>query len=147
LDLGPVIVGPGPWDPNGYYPLPFELISKDKATGTIDLLIHVTNVPALGYRVIWIGGLSNEPSDSDRSDTKITSSGTGLSISNKTLTLKVDKTSGCVTSLIDNKSNAETIAPNACGNQLQFLKTLPRNSMHGILTQGRWMLLQRDRQS
>ena len=33
---------------------------------------------------------------------------------------------GCITSLYDKRSNFETLAPRACGNQLQFFKDTPK---------------------
>ena len=38
----------------------------------------------------------------------------------------MDKQTGCITSLYDKKTNFETLAPGACGNQLQTFKDLPK---------------------
>ena len=50
-----------------------------------------------------------------------------ITLENEILRLAVDKQSGCITSLFDKKSNFETLASGACGNQLQFFKDTPKD--------------------
>ncbi len=47
-------------------------------------------------------------------------------LENGKIRLKVDNSSGCITSLVDVKSGVESIAPGGCGNQLQFFKDTPK---------------------
>jgi len=51
----------------------------------------------------------------------------GLTLENATLKVTVDKETGCITSLYDKKTQFETLAPGACGNQLQTFKDLPKD--------------------
>jgi alpha-mannosidase len=51
----------------------------------------------------------------------------GLTIENAALKVIVDKQTGCITSLYDKRTNFETLAPEACGNQLQTFKDLPKD--------------------
>jgi alpha-mannosidase len=97
----------------------------DQKTGVSDVKLHVLKVPALGYKVVWVGAGSPAKAGGESSaDGK--ESGNSITLENGTLRLAVDKQSGCVTSLFDKKSNFETIASGACGNQLQFFKDTPK---------------------
>jgi alpha-mannosidase len=49
-----------------------------------------------------------------------------LTLQNAALKVTVDKQTGCITSLYDKKTSFEALAPNACGNQLQTFKDLPK---------------------
>jgi alpha-mannosidase len=44
----------------------------------------------------------------------------------KSLRVVIDKKTGCITSLISLPSNTDSLAPNACGNQLQTFKDTPK---------------------
>jgi alpha-mannosidase len=98
--------------------------STDDKTNTADVRMNVAKVPALGYKVVWIGeGARRLP----ESGTKANESGNSITLENGTLRLAIDKQSGCITSLYDKKSNFETLASGACGNQLQFFKDTPKD--------------------
>jgi len=93
--------------------------AKDKQGESATLSVHADNVPALGYKLVWIN-----PSNRN------IHGGTGPRIpklQNDSVSVAVDRATGCITSLLDRKSNAETIAPGACGNQLQFFKDTPKD--------------------
>jgi alpha-mannosidase len=97
----------------------------ETGVGSGDYRIHVRNVPPLGYKVLLFGPLMHGagcPPYSNRNDLS-----NSFSTENATLKLTVDNTTGCITSLIDSNSKAETIAPGACGNQLQFFKDTPKD--------------------
>jgi alpha-mannosidase len=97
----------------------------ETGVGTGDYRIHVRNVTSFGYKVLLFGPLMHGagcPGSSKRNDLS-----NSFSTENAALKLTVDKTTGCITSLIDNNSKAETIAPGACGNQLQFFKDTPKD--------------------
>jgi len=96
----------------------------DEAAGAADVRLHVLKVPALGYKVVWLGGkgAAKNESDADAKD-----SGTAITLENATLRVTVDKSTGCVTSLYQKKTQFETLASGACGNQLQFFKDTPKD--------------------
>ncbi len=52
---------------------------------------------------------------------------TGTTIENANLRVTVDPSTGCITSLFNKKGNFETLAPNACGNELQAFKDTPKD--------------------
>jgi alpha-mannosidase len=98
----------------------------DDKTGVSDVRLHVLHVPALGYKVVWVGGKggAKEPAEQDVAAKE---SGNAITLENGTLRLSVDKQSGCITSLFQKKTNFETIASGGCGNQLQFFKDTPKD--------------------
>ena len=98
--------------------------STDEKTGVSNVKLHVLKVPALGYKVVWIGG--NHAKEKAESGAEASESGDSIKLENGILRLVVDKQSGCITSLFDKKAKFETIAPGGCGNQLQFFKDTPK---------------------
>jgi len=97
----------------------------DDASGASDVQLHVLKVPALGYKVVWLGAGSH--AKSNESDAVAKDSSDSITLENATLRLVVDKQSGCISSLYDKTSKFETLAPGACGNQLQFFKDNPKD--------------------
>ncbi len=95
-------------------------------TGVSDVRLHVLKVPALGYKVVWLGA-GNRAKMSAGSDVGAKESGNSIGLENDTLRLTIDKQSGCITSLFHKKTNFETLASGACGNQLQFFKDTPKD--------------------
>ncbi len=98
----------------------------DEKTGVSDVRLHVMKVPALGYKVVWVGG-ANRGKQNAESDAQAKDSGSAITLENAALRVSVDKQSGCITSLFQKKSNFETITSGACGNQLQFFKDTPKD--------------------
>jgi alpha-mannosidase len=100
---------------------PALLVAHDDAAGTVTLRVPVQNVPALGYKTLWIdpsaAGLRGIAETADR----------GLELNDEVLRLHVDKVTGCITDIIDSKSKTESLAPGGCGNQLQFFKDTPKD--------------------
>ena len=97
--------------------LPSQILSSDSATNTYHVLVDVKDVPSIGYEVLHaVPG--RRPF---ASDLKVN----GLTIENSYLKLTVDPTTGCITSLYDKKDNFESLAPGACGDQLQTFKDKP----------------------
>ena len=99
--------------------LPSEVVHSDDKTNSYKLLVDVSDVPSLGYVVLHVVP-GNKPFTSDLKTE-------GLTIENAALKVVVDKQTGCITSLYDKKTNFETLAPGACGNQLQTFKDLPKD--------------------
>jgi alpha-mannosidase len=109
-----------------------NIASFDPKTGIAELVVPVEHVPALGYKVLQLESTASSLGTGAKSlpgnireETKTGANGT-VTISNSYLSVSVDGRSGCITSLFDKRSNYETFAPGACGNQLQFFKDLPK---------------------
>jgi alpha-mannosidase len=99
--------------------VPSQILKSDAKTNTYSLLILAENVPSMGYRVLHVVA-GTRPFASDlKAD--------GLTLENAALKVTVDKQTGCITSLYDKKAKFETLAPGACGNQLQTFKDLPKD--------------------
>jgi len=82
----------------------------------------VSHVPAMGYKIEYVGGKKRTEYFGGASPVE---SGNTIALDTRRLHVAVDKTTGCITSL---KTDAiETLAPGACGNQLQFFKDTPRD--------------------
>jgi alpha-mannosidase len=99
--------------------VPSQVLSSDAATHTFKLLLAVRNMPSLGYEVVHVVPGSRPFA----SDLKVD----GLTLENAALRVTVDKTTGCITSLFDKKSNFETLASGACGNELQLFHDTPKD--------------------
>jgi alpha-mannosidase len=100
-------------------------VKNDDKTGFADVKLHVLKVPAMGYKVVWVGGSTKEKRENE-SGAEARESGSSISLENSTLRVSVDKQSGCITSLFFKKSSFETLASGACGDQLQFFKDTPK---------------------
>ena len=99
--------------------LPSTVLSSDKGINTYKLLVEAKNVPSMGYQVLHV-----VPGEKPfTSDLKVN----GLTLENATVRVTVDKTTGCITSLFDKKSNFETLASGGCGNELQAFKDTPKD--------------------
>ena len=99
--------------------LPTEILSTDKTTHTFHLLVEAKDVPSMGYEVLHaVAGKRPFVSDLKVND---------LTLENANLRVTVDKTTGCITSLFDKKSNFETLAKDSCGNELQLFKDTPKD--------------------
>jgi alpha-mannosidase len=100
-------------------------VKPDDKTDFADVKLHVLHVPPLGYKVVWIGGKGAAERDEHAVSTK--ESGDSITLENEALRVTVNKSSGCVTSLFEKKSNFEALASGACGNQLQLFKDTPKD--------------------
>ena len=99
--------------------LPSEIVSSNTTTNTYHLIVQAKDVPSLGYEVLHVvPGKKPFASDLKASET---------TLENSFLKVTVDPSNGCITSLYDKKSNFESLASGACGNQLQVFKDTPLN--------------------
>jgi alpha-mannosidase len=99
-------------------------VKPDGKTDFADVKLHVLHVPALGYKVVWLGkGVAGR----DEHPVTAKDAGDTITLENESLRVTVNKQSGCVTSLLEKKSNFESLASGACGNQLQFFKDTPKD--------------------
>jgi alpha-mannosidase len=99
------------------------VVKRDSTTGVVTLNIPAVDVPALGYKVLWLDsahGSANSLPQGTESE-----SANSLVLENRSLRVAVDKTSGCITSLFDKRANFETLAAGTCGNELQAFKDAP----------------------
>jgi len=98
-----------------------EESSVDPKTGVANLTFHVANVPALGYKVVRIGGKhSGAVVGAAASD-----QGGTLQLSDHDLRVTVDKKTGCITSLT--VGGYESLAKGGCGNELEAFKDTPKD--------------------
>jgi alpha-mannosidase len=100
--------------------------TTDPTTGVSQVRLNVAHVPALGYKVVWIGA-GKGTSKSGQSDVAAKETSGSITLDSGVLRVAVDKQSGCITSLFDKKTSFESIAAGGCGNQLQFFKDLPKD--------------------
>ncbi len=96
--------------------------AQGKSAESSDVTLHVANVPALGYKVVWTG-----KGGSAEKGATVAEQGTSITLANASVRVAIDKGTGCITNLAEKKSNFETIASGACGNQLQFFKDNPKD--------------------
>ena len=85
--------------------------------------LHVDHVPAMGYKVVHVAGLKSGKSAA----AMVSDTGSMIALDNGRVHVAVDKSTGCITSLQDLATKFETIAANACANQLQFFKDTPKD--------------------
>ena len=99
-----------------------ESSSIDPKTGVAELKFHVSNVPALGYKVVRVvsgkhGATVNAAAASDQGGT--------VKLTDHDLSMTVDKKTGCITSLT--VAGYESLTKGACGNELQAFKDTPKD--------------------
>jgi alpha-mannosidase len=102
-----------------------EVKPEDK-TDSAEVKLHVLHVPALGYKVVWIGGGKGTTEPAEKA-VSAKDAGDSISLENAMQRVTVSKQTGCITSLFDKKSNFEALSTGACGNQLQFFKDTPKD--------------------
>ncbi|HEX3373999.1 MAG TPA: glycoside hydrolase family 38 C-terminal domain-containing protein [Edaphobacter sp.] len=111
---------------SGHHLVPLQVLSHDATTNTFKVLMHVNEVPALGYTVLHALGEHGLGGVLFSGGPKLDEGPATITLSNEHLKLTISKKTGCITSLIDLKTNTEALAPNACGNQLQTFKDTPK---------------------
>ncbi len=113
-------------DPARNLALGEETISADQQTGAAEVRVHVNDVPALGYKVVAIS--PETASDSLRFiHVKARETASSIVLEDNAVRVAVDRHTGCITSVYDGRAKFETLAPDACGNQLEFFKDTPKN--------------------
>ncbi len=100
-------------------PQTFQVLSRNPALNTYQLLIEANDVPSLGYRMFQV--IPGERTAG--TDLKAN----GLTLENAALRLSVDSKTGCISSLYDKRSKFEFIASNGCGNELIAFKDTPKD--------------------
>ena len=102
-------------------PVLSQVIAKDAATHSFEVLARLENVPALGYEVLHAAPGRAD----DKSDLKVEDQAGSYVLSNAKVRVVIDKKNGCMTSV--QLAGKETLAAGACGNQLQTYKDTPKN--------------------
>ena len=105
-------------------PLLTQVLKHDASTNTFTVLARVDDLPSLGYKLLHAQG--HDASDDEKKFVKTSDKPDAITLENGTVRVAVSKQTGCITSLVDIKSGNETLAPNACGNQLQTFKDTPQ---------------------
>ncbi len=107
------------------HPLATQVVSSSTATNTFTALVRTAEIPALGYAVLHAAAATEKVGHA--TDLTLGNNADRYVLSNSHLKLAVDRKTGCITSLVSLPANAESLAPNACGNQLQTFKDTPKN--------------------
>ena len=96
-----------------------EILSRGN-DGVFEISFHADDVPAMGYKIFELtdGMAPGGPVWPPEYDSK------GFELVDQDMTVVVDKTTGCITSI--KRNGIEALAPNSCGNQLQFFKDTPK---------------------
>jgi alpha-mannosidase len=106
------------------------IVSRDQGTGLTEISFRAEGIPALGYKVFHL-----VPEDRSATTTPVPpytpKQETGskeLVLQNEKdgLSVRVSTDTGCITSLRDEKTKYEWLAPGACGNELQAFKDTPK---------------------
>jgi alpha-mannosidase len=110
-----------------------EVLSRNMETGEVELKFYAYNIPALGYKAFRVGpawkpkkgdpgmgcvhgyeGVNQDPRGKD------------YFLSRGHLHVSINKITGCISSIRDNETKYETLAPGSCGNELQLFKDTPK---------------------
>jgi alpha-mannosidase len=98
--------------------LPSIILSENSQANIYHLLVNANDVPSLGYKIVYaIPEKRDAESDLQVHDT---------TLENSALRVTVDKSTGCIVSLYDKKTNFESIAKGGCGNELQVFSDTPK---------------------
>lgn len=101
-------------------PLVSEVSVANPDTNSFHVKVLVPDVPSMGYEEIYARPVPSAKS----APSGLTAN--GFTLENKFVKVTVDPKTGCITSLIDRKTNFNAIASGACGNVLETFKDLPK---------------------
>jgi alpha-mannosidase len=103
-------------------PLPAEISVKNAETHTFQVRALVADVPSLGYTMVYA-----RPAASKATNTAgVQVSGDGHTLENEFVRVTIDPKNGCITSLVNKKTNYDAIAAGGCGNQLTAFVDKPK---------------------
>ncbi len=98
--------------------VPSQIVATDAATHTFHVMLQAGAVPSMGYQVLHaVPGHKDFASDLKAHD---------FTMENAALRVVVDPKTGCITSLLDKRSGFESLASNACGNELEAFTDKPK---------------------
>ncbi len=93
---------------------------QNPATHTFTVRALVPDVPSLGYAMVYARPASGA------SAAGVQVSADGHTLENQFLRVTVDPKTGCITSLVNKKTNFDAIAAGGCGNRLQAFVDTPK---------------------
>ena len=98
-----------------------ETSLQNSETHTFSVKALVPDVPSLGYELIHVrpGGSGKQAAVQVSTD--------GHTIENQFVRVTVDPKTGCITSLVNKKTNFDAIAAGGCGNRLQAFVDTPKD--------------------
>ena len=102
--------------------LPSESSLSNSATHTFSVRALVPDVASMGYMLIYARPAAARAGTVPG----VQVSADGHTLENQFLRLTVDPKTGCITSLVNKKTNFDAIAAGACGNQLQAFVDTPK---------------------
>jgi len=111
-------------DPSTGGGVPFHVISADERTGIVDVEVAILDVPPMGYKVLEVTPFTAANQLRAGLGAPAEQTPDSITLRGSSLRLTIDKRSGCISGL--QESGVAALAPNACGNQLQFFKDLPK---------------------
>jgi alpha-mannosidase len=95
---------------------------QNPETHTYTVRALVLEVPSLGYEMVFA-----RPASAANAAAGVQVGADGHTLENEFVRVTVDPKNGCITSLLNKKSNFEAIAAGGCGNQLQAFKDTPKD--------------------
>jgi alpha-mannosidase len=107
-------------------PVLSQILSSDSSTHRYHMLVRADDVPALGYATLSATNGDGRSAAKQGSELAVSDQGGKITLSNSHLAVSIDKQTGCITSLAALPSKKEFVASNACGNELQTYKDLPK---------------------
>jgi alpha-mannosidase len=107
-----------------------QVVAHDAGTNTFTLLARVQDIPALGYAVLHAEPArprgDEEVNGATDRQVSVDGNPSHFLLANAHLKVTIDRTTGCITSLVSLPAGTEFLAPGACGNQLQTFKDTPK---------------------
>ncbi len=103
--------------------LPTETVLTNSATHTFSVKALVTGVPSMGYKIVYARPVANTK---PASNAGVEVSADGHTLQNQFLRVVIDPKTGCITSLVNKKTNFDAIAAGGCGNLLQAFVDTPK---------------------
>ena len=106
------------------------VVSREPGTDVAEISFLASDVPALGYKVFHLTSVAHGTTATPAPHApKQEPAGKELILQSEKdgLAVRVSTESGCITSIRDEKSKFEYLAPNACGNQLQAFADNPKD--------------------
>ena len=97
-----------------------EISVENAETHTFHVQAVVPDVPSLGYGLVYA-----RPGSGKAAGVEV--SADGHTLENQFVRVTVDPRNGCITSLVNKKTNFDAIAAGGCGNQLQAFVDTPKD--------------------
>jgi len=103
--------------------VPSQTLSSTPSHPQETILFLAPDVPSMGYRVFYAQAAHAVAAR----ELAAKSTPAEITLENANLQLAIDRTTGCITHLVDRKSGFDSIASGGCGNQLQSFVDQPKD--------------------